>query len=289
MYIVFSEKCLEYWEPGHPESPDRVYQAYKLLRERGLKFVQAEPCREEDLLLVHSRKFVEAVKNEMLYDPDTPNLPGIYEYARLSAGSAIKSMEVALEGEKAFSLMRPPGHHAGVNGRALGAPTLGFCYFNNIAIACVKALEKVERIAILDIDSHHGNGTQEIFFRNPKVLFVSLHRYGGIYPGTGGISEGNCLNYPFTYVVGDSEYLRTLKIALDDIKKFNPDLIAVSAGFDAHRHDPVCSLGLSEDSYITIGRMIADLNKRTFAVLEGGYGRLFPICVFNFLSGLEQY
>jgi acetoin utilization deacetylase AcuC-like enzyme len=289
MYIVFSEKCLEYWEPGHPESPDRVYQAYKLLREKGFKFVQAEPCREEDLLLVHSRSFIEDVKNEMLYDPDTPSLPGIYDYARLSTGSAIKSMEIALEGEKAFSLMRPPGHHAGVNGRALGAPTLGFCYFNNIAVACTKALQKVKKVAILDIDSHHGNGTQEIFLKNPRVLFVSLHRYGGIYPGTGETSEENCLNYPFTYAVGDSEYLRTLRIALDEIKKFNPDLIAVSAGFDTHKYDPVCSLGLSEDSYIIIGRMIAELSKRTFAVLEGGYGRYFPICVFNFLSGLEQY
>jgi len=286
MYIVFSEKCLEYWEPGHPESPDRVCRTYKLLKKMNFHFIEAEPCDEEDLLLVHSKKFVEKIKSEVFHDPDTPNLSGIYEYARLAAGSAIKSMELALNGENAFSLMRPPGHHAGVNGRALGAPTLGFCYFNNIAIACMKALQKVDRIAILDIDCHHGNGTQEIFFKNPRALFVSLHRCG-VYPGTGWRSEENCLNYPFLHAVGEQEYLNTLEKALGEIEKFNPDLLAVSVGFDTYKYDPVCSLGLSVESYMGIGRSIAELGKKTFAVLEGGYGKAFPQCVLNFLSGFE--
>lgn len=288
MYIVFSEKCLEYWEPGHPESPDRVYRAYKLLKEAGFSFIEAEPCSEEDLLLVHSREYVEKIKNEIFYDPDTPNLPGIYEYARLAAGSAIKSMEIALEGEKTFSLMRPPGHHVGVNGRALGAPSLGFCYFNNIAVACKRALQKVNRIAIIDIDCHHGNGTQEIFFGSPRVLFVSLHRYGGVYPGTGERSLKNCLNYPFTYSVGDKEYIKTLSSALREIENFDPDLIAVSAGFDTYVYDPICSLGLSMESYTVIGHMIAGLNRNIFAVLEGGYGKDLPRCILNFLNGLKQ-
>ncbi|MEM2341304.1 MAG: histone deacetylase [Candidatus Bathyarchaeia archaeon] len=288
MYIVFSEKCLEYWEPGHPESPDRVYRAYKLLKEAGFSFIEAEPCSEGDLLLVHSREYVEMIRKETFYDPDTPNLPGIYEYARLAAGSAIKSMEIALEGEKAFSLMRPPGHHVGVNGRALGAPSLGFCYFNNVAIACKRALRKVNRIAIIDIDCHHGNGTQEIFFGSSEVLFVSLHRYGGVYPGTGERSLKNCLNYPFTHPVGDKEYIKTLSSALKEIENFDPDLIAVSAGFDTYVYDPVCSLGLSIESYAAIGRMIAELNRNIFAVLEGGYGKDLPKCILNFLNGLKQ-
>ncbi len=288
MHVVFSKKCLEYWKPGHPESPDRIYRTYKLLREMNFSFVEAEPCNEEDLLLIHSRKFVEKIKNELFYDPDTPNLPGIYEYAKLSAGSAIKSMELALKGEKAFSLMRPPGHHAGVNGKALGAPTLGFCYFNNIAIACMKALKKISKIAIIDIDCHHGNGTQEIFFGDPRVLFVSLHRFGGVYPGTGELSVKNCLNYPFTYAIGDSEYIKILNIALKEIEKFDPDLVAVSAGFDTYKYDPVCSLGLSIKAYTKIGSMIADLNRKTFVVLEGGYGEDFPKCILNFLNGLSK-
>jgi len=288
MYIVFSEKCLEYWEPGHPESPDRVYRTYKLLKENGFPLVEAEPCSDEDLLLVHSKNYVEMIKNESFYDPDTPNLSGIYEYAKLAVGSAIKSMEISLSGEKAFSLMRPPGHHAGINGRALGAPSLGFCYFNNIAVACKKALRKVDKIAIIDIDCHHGNGTQEIFFGSPEVLFISLHRYGGIYPGTGEKSLKNCLNYPFTHAVGDEEYIKTLSIALKEVEKFDPDLIAVSAGFDTYSRDPLCTLGLSIKSYVVIGRMIANLNRKTFAVLEGGYSEDFPKCVFNFLRGLEE-
>jgi len=288
MYIIFSEKCLEYWAPGHPESPDRIYRAYKLLERKDFRFMTPEPCSEDDLLLVHTREFVEKIKRGDLLDSDTPDLPQIYDYAKLSVGSAIKSMETALGGEMAFSLMRPPGHHAGVNGRALGAPSLGFCYFNNIAIACMKALNRAERVAIIDIDCHHGNGTQEIFLGNPRILFISLHKYGFVYPGTGGTSQKNCLNYPIKYPVGDTEYLKILETALKKTEEFNPDLIGVSAGFDAHRYDPVCGLGLSEDAYFAVGRMISGLNRKIFAVLEGGYGPDFPECLYNFLRGLEQ-
>jgi len=237
---------------------------------------------------VHNEEFVAKIKSGDFFDADSPSLPGIYDYARLSAGGAIKSMEIALTGEKAFSLMRPPGHHVGINGAALGAASMGFCYFNNIAVACMKALKYVEKIAILDIDCHHGNGTQEIFLGNPRVLFVSLHRYGFFYPGTGGSSEGNCLNYPFRHPVDDERYLQTFSEALDRIREFNPDLIAVSAGFDTHKYDPVGGLGLSEEAYIKIGRMIAGMKRRTFAVLEGGYGHRFPECVLNFLYGLDS-
>jgi acetoin utilization deacetylase AcuC-like enzyme len=287
MYIVYSDRCLEYVAPRLPESPERVYRAYRLLKSKGMKFVTAEACSEEDLRLVHSPELIERIRSGDFFDPDSPSLPGIYEYARLSAGGAIKSMEIALSGERAFSLMRPPGHHVGVNGAALGASTMGFCYFNNVAVACMKALERAERVAILDIDCHHGNGTQEIFQGHPRVLFVSLHKYGMFYPGTGGLSEGNCLNYPFRRPVGDEEYLETLKKALGKIEEFNPDLLAVSAGFDAHREDPVGALRLSEEAYLKIGRLIADLNRNTFAVLEGGYGRRFPECVWNFIKGLR--
>jgi len=288
MYIVFSEKCLEYWEPGHPESPERILHTYELLRDKEFRFTMAEPCNEEDLLLAHSRDYVEKIKIGDFLDSDTPNLPGIYDYARLSAGASIKSMEIAMKDEKAFSLMRPPGHHAGVKGRALGAPSLGFCYFNNIAIACQKALTQVAKVGILDIDCHHGNGTQEIFFGNPKALYVSLHRHGLVYPGTGGVSEGNCINYLFRYSVEDVEYLRTLKSALNEVERFNPNLIGVSAGFDTSKHDPVCGLGLSQETYIAIGKTIAGLKRKTFVVLEGGYGQNFPQCVYNFLMGLVE-
>ena len=288
MQVIFSEKCLDYWAPWHPESPDRVFLAHRMLQEKGFSFLTPEPCNQDDLLLVHSREYVESIRNGTMMDADTPDLPGIYDYASLSAGAAVKSMQVALEGEKSFSLMRPPGHHAGVNGRALGAISLGFCYFNNIAIACKKALNSVGKVAIVDIDGHHGNGTQEIFVGREDVLFVSLHRFGFIYPGTGSRSEMNCLNYPFRHAIGEEEYLATLGKALKEVDRFKPDLIGVSAGFDTHRYDPYCSLGLGEDAYAEIGRMISGLGLRTFAVLEGGYGRYFPQCVHKFLTGLEQ-
>jgi len=289
MLIVYSQKCLEYVAPGFPESPERVYRAYKLLKKKRMRFIEPEVCSENDLELVHSKNFINKIKSGDFFDPDSPSLPNIYDYARLAVGGAIKSMEIALTGEKTFSLMRPPGHHVGINGSALGASSMGFCYFNNIAVACMKALKHVEKVAILDIDCHHGNGTQEIFQGNPHVIFVSLHKYGFFYPGTGSVSEGNCLNYPFRRSVGDEEYLRTLREALKRIEEFDPDLIAISAGFDAHRDDPVSALRLSEEAYTKIGRMISEMRRKTFVVLEGGYGRRFPECVLNFLNGLNHH
>jgi acetoin utilization deacetylase AcuC-like enzyme len=162
--------------------------------------------------------------------------------------------------------MRPPGHHAGRNGAALGAHTRGFCYLNNIAIA-VRHLGK--STLILDIDGHHGNGTQEIFYGDDKVMYVSLHRHPH-YPGTGAVSEANCLNFPLWGDCGDEVYLETLDGALSmvDVGKF--EVVAVSAGFDTHIGD-LASLGLTEKGYREIGKRIAALKKPTFFVLEGGY------------------
>jgi acetoin utilization deacetylase AcuC-like enzyme len=280
MKVIFSKKCLEYRAIGHPESPRRVYNTFKFLKKKGIEFVEPKVCDEKDLLLVHEKEFIERVKNGNFYDFDTPNLPGMYDYAKLAAGSAIQAMELALKDEKTFSLMRPPGHHAGKN--FLG----GFCYFNNIAIASKKALEFVEKVAIIDIDCHHGNGTQDIFLGNPRVLYVSLHRYP-FYPGTGKTSEKNCLNYPLKYDTTRKEYILTLDKALKEVKKYNPSLIGVSAGFDTHKNDPVGGLNLRKKTYFRIGEMIKELERPTFAVLEGGYGRTLPECVYQFLVGIE--
>ncbi|MDI6825886.1 MAG: histone deacetylase [Candidatus Aenigmarchaeota archaeon] len=289
MKILFSEKCLEFYQPGHPESPERIKRTYEFLKKKNFKFIEPEPCSEEDLLLVHTKDHVEMIKSGKFYDPDTPNLPRVFEYARLSAGSAIQAMEFALEDENSFSLMRPPGHHVGRSGKALGATSLGFCYFNNIAIATKKALAFVSKVAIIDIDNHHGNGTQEVFQGNEKVLYVSLHKHP-FYPGTGEKSEKNCLNYPLSFKTTEKIYLQTLDIALTEVRNFNPDMVAVSAGFDAHKDDPLTEggLGLNSISYRKIGRKIASLKKPSFAVLEGGYGVEFPECVHEFLIGYSK-
>jgi acetoin utilization deacetylase AcuC-like enzyme len=287
MNIIFSEECLNYKALGHPECPERVLNVYNFLKEKGFKFIEAKPCKENDLLRVHTTEHVERIKNRNFFDEDTPALPNIYEYAKLSAGAAIQAMEISLKMGKAFSLMRPPGHHAGKNGIALNASSLGFCYFNNIAIAVKIALEKVNKVAIVDIDYHHGNGTQEIFFGSEKVLYVSLHAYPA-YPGTGKISEKNCLNYPLPHSIKEEEYLRILNKALEEVKKFKPELLGISAGFDTYKDDPIAGLNLSEKSYFEIGKNISKLGLPLFAVLEGGYHvEKLPECVYQFLDGIE--
>jgi acetoin utilization deacetylase AcuC-like enzyme len=258
--IVFSEKCLEYGS-WHIESPQRVKRAYEILKERGYEFITPETAREEDLFKVHDPEYIELLKRGAIEDPDTPAYENIYEYARLSAGAAILAAKI-----QGFSLMRPPGHHAGKYGIALGAYTKGFCYINNIAVA-VKYLDKPT--LILDIDGHHGNGTQEIFQGDPKVVYVSLHRHPH-YPGTGYYSEANCLNYPLPADCGEEVYLKTLQEALKKVDMQKIEVIAISAGFDAYAGD-LASLGLTERTYYEIGEMIAALNKPTFFVLEGGY------------------
>jgi acetoin utilization deacetylase AcuC-like enzyme len=288
MKVLFSQKCLGYWQPGHPESPDRVKKTFELLKGK-FEFLEPEPCSEKDLLLVHGKDYVETIKSGRFYDSDTPNLPRIFEYAKLSAGSAIKAMKIALEGEKTFSLTRPPGHHAGRNGRALYAPSLGFCYFNNVAIATKIALNSVKKVAIIDIDCHHGNGTQDIFLGEKRVLYVSLH-LDDFYPGTGRESEKNCINFPLPSGIDEEIYFENFSLALKEVKKFNPDLIAVSAGFDGHKNDPLTmgGLGLDEKSYRKIGELINSLKKSSFTVLEGGYGIKFPECVHQFLIGFSK-
>jgi acetoin utilization deacetylase AcuC-like enzyme len=288
MKIVFSRKCLEYRAERHPESPERILYIYEFLRKNGLEFVEPEPCEDEDLLKVHSKSYIERVKRGEIFDFDTPNLPNIYEYAKLSAGSAIQAMEISLSGEKAFSLMRPPGHHAGKNGIALNASSLGFCYFNNIAIATAKALDFCEKAAIIDVDYHHGNGTQEIFLGSKRVLYTSLHAFPA-YPGSGEKSEENCLNYPLWHEVSREEYLNVLRKACEKVKSFKPNLIGVSFGADTYKNDPVGGLNLEKEDYFEIGKIIADLGKPTFAVMEGGYSlKDLPECVYKFIKGMEK-
>jgi len=252
---------LEYSYYGHIEDPERVRKAYEILKNRGYEFLEPTFASEDDLLKVHSDTWVERVKRGGFFDGDTPGGSNIYKYASLSAGGAIVAAR-----EQAFSLMRPPGHHAGRNGRAMGAPTLGFCYLNNVAVA-VRYLNKPA--LILDIDGHHGNGTQEIFQGDPNIRVISLHGVG-IYPGTGYKSEGNCLNFPFYTPPGDELYIRALDEALSGVDMGSIEVVAISAGFDCHKGD-LASLGLTSKCFREIGKRIRALGRYTFGVMEGGY------------------
>jgi len=277
MKIIFSEKCLEYVSPGHPESPERVGLAYEYLKER-FEFVQPSPAAEDDLLLVHSKEHLRRLKNLDFFDFDSPTYPNILEYAALSAGAALAAAR-----EGGFSLSRPPGHHAGRSSVA------GFCYLNNIAIAVRKSQKKT---LIVDIDGHHGNGTEAIFLGDPKVTYISLHRTP-LYPGSGLESRENCFNYPLPALCGDKVYLETLdgalRAALRAVERKGLEQVAISAGFDAHESDPLASLGLTTEAYRKVGEQILALGLPTFAVLEGGYvGRNLGPNIEQLLQGLVK-
>jgi len=275
--FVFSEKCLSYGS-WHVEGPERVRKAREILSGKGYEFLKPEPASEDDLLRVHDNDYMWQVKKGLVEDGDTPAYDNIFEYARLSAGGAIMAANI-----KGFSLMRPPGHHVGMTGIALGAATRGFCYFNNMAIA-VKSLDKPT--LILDIDGHHGNGTQEIFHGDKQVTYVSLHRHPN-YPGTGTVSEGNCHNYPLPRDCGDTYYVRTLEKALGSVDAGKFEIVGVSAGFDTHDGD-LASLGLTAKGYKEIGKRIGSLKKPTFFVLEGGYeGQNVGNDIDQLVSGFE--
>lgn len=240
---------------GHPESPVRVKTAYDHLKS-SFTFIETEPASKSDLLSVHTSELVAAVQKRDFYDLDSPAYPNIFRYATISAGCAIRAMEL-----HGFSLARPPGHHSGKN--FLG----GFCYFNNLAIAVRRSGAKT---LIVDFDVHHGNGTQDIFLGDPTVEYISLH-CSDYFPGSGTHSEQNIFNYPVRYDCNDEEYLKVLENALDLACNKTYEMLAVSAGFDGHVNDPVASLRLSNVAYKRIGLMLHELNLPTFSVLEGGY------------------
>ncbi len=281
MKIVFSKRCFEFEQAGHPESPRRLRRSYELLKDKGFEFIKAPSCSDQDIELVHTNELLQTVKAGKFYDSDTPAFSNIFEYARLSVGAAILASELSLEFGTSFSLMRPPGHHA--TRESLG----GFCYFNNIAVAVEKMRQKGRRIAIIDFDCHHGNGTQDIFYGSKDVIYISLHQ-SPLYPGTGLENDKNCYNFPLAAGTEEADYLSAFKNALKITFKFNPDLLAISAGFDTYRRDPLGGIKLDKTTYRIIGELFAEIDKPKFCVLEGGYSKDLSICLFEFLSGISR-
>ncbi len=283
--VIYSEKFLEYEEPGHPESPTRLRSVADLLQKKkdSFEFIPPVPCEEKDLLLVHTPDLVRRVKENDFFDPDTPNLNNIYSYALLSCGAAIQAAYMALDGELSFSLGRPPGHHAGKN--TMG----GFCYFNGMAVAVKKILqERKLKIAVLDIDGHHGNGTEEILRGEDGVIYVSLHQ-SPAFPGTGTVSFENCYNFPVLPGAEAKDYMDKFAEALGIIETFSPDLLGISAGFDAHRRDPLLNLPLEDTHYYGIGKELGGTKRKIFSVMEGGYNiKTIGNTCYCFISGLAK-
>jgi len=283
MKIIYSKKCGEFFDKSEEELPYRILKTAKLLRKNNFKFIQPQKATEKDILRVHSKEHLDVLKYEKKDSPlvDYATLhKNIFDYTTLSAGGAILAMEKCFE-EKTFSLMRPPGHHAG---KTIG----GFCFLNNISIAVKKALDekKAKKVAIIDIDVHAGNGTQEMVLGDERILFCSIHQ-SPKYPWTCLTNEKNCFNFLVKKKTREKEYLKIFEEVIKKVKEFNPDLIAVSAGFDTFKKDRIGSIKLEKKTYRKIGKIIKSLNKPTFSVLEGGYSNYLPECVLNYIIGLQ--
>jgi acetoin utilization deacetylase AcuC-like enzyme len=240
-----------------------------ILLER-LDFVEGKPATREQVERCHLSPYLdrlEALEVTTLLDPDTVASESSWEASLLAAGCAIQA---AASG--GFALVRPPGHHA-LPGRAMG-----FCLLDNIAIAARSARAELglERVAIVDWDVHHGNGTEEIFRGDHSVFFASLHQWP-FYPGSGGPGEGDetTLNVPLRAGCGDEDYLRAFEtVVAPAVRAFEPELVLVSAGFDAHIDDPLAGMRVTADGFRELARRSAELGPRFAAVLEGGYNPL---------------
>lgn len=288
--IIWSDIYQDHDTGSHPESPERIAAIGRALRTAGMfddrAVLTPRPAERDAILTVHTPRVVELVQRTARQgggwlDPDTYVSADSYEVALLAAGGACQAVDTVMSGvaQRAFAFVRPPGHHAEPD-RAMG-----FCLFNTIAIAAEHALSahRLKRVAIVDWDVHHGNGTQAAFWERPDVLFISLHQYP-FYPGAGsaaergaGAGDGYTINVPLPAGSNDEVYRTQMTdIVIPALHAYAPDLLLVSAGFDAHANDPLAMMRVTTDAFAGWAGLLRDAanelcDGRIALVLEGGY------------------
>jgi acetoin utilization deacetylase AcuC-like enzyme len=286
--------------PGHPERIERAEVFDAVARRwsmRGIPLIDPRPAGRMDLLRVHGEAHLARMQatagKAVMLDEDTFTSPETHEVALLAAGAAVQAVEIAMTGEPAVALVRPPGHHAERD------KAMGFCFYNNVAVAAAAALVRgVDRVAIVDIDVHHGNGTQWIFYDDPRVLYISSHQFP-FYPGTGAADEvgtgpgrGLTVNVPLEAGSTDADYIHAYNaIVLPVLGQFGAQLIIVSAGFDAHERDPLASMRVTTDGFAALMELLRRWSgqSRLAVVTEGGYDlQALHECLEATLSVLSQ-
>jgi acetoin utilization deacetylase AcuC-like enzyme len=279
MNVLFNKKFLQH---NVESSAEGAYRIGKFIDQ----FENTSRDGEEYVQLVHSERYLKYVKEACYQNAILAEVmvtPESYEAACLAVGLTILASE-----NNDFAIVRPPGHHAKHEIAA------GFCLFNNIAIATQKLVNEGKKVFILDIDGHHGDGTQNIFYQSNKVLYCSMHQEYA-YPWTGKIDEtgegkgkGYTMNFPLPAGSGDREFLSAVDIAIEKAKTFQPDVVGVSAGFDGYERDSLLDLNYSLNAYYECGYRLRQAFQNIFAVLEGGYHQDIKKCVEGFINGVNK-